>query len=67
MTMSDASGSYSIEIAEDTDIWLDKSKLGETNEIGSISDLDSGRRVEVKYVDNDPVAAAEWIKVEILE
>lgn len=67
LTMSDASGSYSIQIAEDTHIWLDKSKLGETNEVGDASDLQSGLRVEVKYKDNDPKAGAEWIKVEILE
>ena len=67
LTISDASDSYQIQIAEDTHIWLDKSKAGSTNEIGSVSDLQAGRRVEVKYKDNDPQAAAEWIKVEITE
>lgn len=67
LTMSDPSGSHSIQVAEDTHIWLDKSKLGVTNEVGGVSDLQAGRRVEVKYQDNDPQAAAEWIKVEILE
>jgi hypothetical protein len=46
---------------------LDKSKLGVTNEVGTVSDLQAGRRVEVKYKGNDPKAAAEWIKVEIAE
>ena len=67
LTISDASGSFSVQIAEDTHIWLDKSKLGSTNEIGSMSDLAAGRRIEVKYKDNDPQAGAEWIKVEITE
>jgi hypothetical protein len=67
VTMSDASGSYSVGIADDTHIWLDKSKIGSTNAVGTVSDLQAGRRIEVKYRDNDPQAAAEWIKVEILE
>ncbi|MGH9463188.1 MAG: hypothetical protein ACRD1X_18420 [Vicinamibacteria bacterium] len=67
LTMSEPSGSYSILIAEDTHIWLDKSKLGVTNEVGTVSDLLAGRRVEVKYKGSDPKAAAEWIKVEIPE
>jgi hypothetical protein len=67
LSMSEPSGSYSVLIAEDTHIWLDKSKLGVTNEVGTVSDLQAGRRVEVKYKGNDPKAAAEWIKVEIAE
>ena len=65
--MSDPSGGYSVRMAEDTQIWLDKSKLGATNEVGTVSDLMAGRRIEVKYKDNDPNAAAEWIKVEMVE
>ncbi|HEX9725717.1 MAG TPA: hypothetical protein VGC53_15665 [Vicinamibacteria bacterium] len=65
--MSDPSGGYSVRLAEDTQIWLDKSKLGATNEVGTVSDLMAGRRIEVKYKDNDPNAAAEWIKVEMVE
>jgi hypothetical protein len=64
LTMSEPSGSYSVLIAEDTHIWLDKSKRGATNEVGTISDLLAGRRIEVKHKGNDPKAAAEWIKVE---
>jgi len=67
LTMSDPSGSYSVQLAEDTHIWLDKSKLGSTNEVGAVSDLQAGRRIEVKYKDNDPQGAAEWVKVEIPE
>ena len=67
LTLSDGSASYSVQIAEDTHIWLDKSKLGSTNEVGTAADLQSGRRLEVKYQDNDPDAPAEWIKVEVTE
>ena len=67
MTMSNASGSYSVQVAEDTHIWLDRSKLRATNEMGSLSDLQAGRRIEVKYKGNDPASAAEWIKVEVTE
>jgi hypothetical protein len=67
LTVTGSSGSFSVQIAEDTHIWLDKSKMGSTNTIGTVSDLQAGRRIEVKYKDNDPQEAAEWIKVEILE
>ena len=67
LTMLDPSGSYSVQLAEDTHIWLDKSKMGSANEVGAVSDLQAGQRIEVKYKDNDPQGAAEWVKVEITE
>jgi hypothetical protein len=67
VTMTDPSGSYTVQIAEGTSIWLDKSKLKLTNEDGSFADLQAGRMVEVKYEDNDPGRAAEWVKVQVTE
>jgi hypothetical protein len=67
VTMTDPSGSYTVEITENTRIWLDKSKLKQTNEKGTFSDLEAGRMVEVKYKDDDPEGAAEWIKVQVPE
>jgi hypothetical protein len=67
VTMTDPSGSYTVQIAEGTSIWLDKSKLKLTNEEGSFADLQAGRMVEVKYEDNDPGRAAEWVKVQVTE
>ena len=63
--MSDASGSDTIQVAEGTSIWLDKSKMKSTNQVGSFSDLVAGRIVEVKFKDNDPEGGVEWIKVQI--
>ncbi len=67
VTMSDAAGSYTIQVAEGCSIWLDKSKMKSTNQVGGFSDLAAGRMVEVKFKDNDPKLGAEWIKVEIPE
>jgi hypothetical protein len=67
LMLSDPSGTYSVEMAQDTQIWLDKSKTGSTNDVGVVSDLEAGRRIEVKYKENDPEAPAEWIKVETVE
>ena len=67
ITMSTPSGTYTARIAEETRIWLDKSKINSTNEEGTFSDLQAGRMVEVKYKDNDPEGPAEWIKVQIAE
>ena len=67
VTMSDAEGSYTIQVAEGCSIWLDKSKMKLTNQVGSFSDLVAGRLVEVKFKDNDPEHGVEWIKVEIAQ
>ena len=67
ITMSGAAGSYTIQVAEGTSIWLDKSKMKSTNQVGSFSDLVAGRMIEVKFKDNDPEGGVEWIKVQITE
>lgn len=67
ITMSDSSGSYTVEVAEGTCIWLDKSQMKSTHQVGGFSDLVAGRMVEVKFKDNDPGSGVEWIKVQIIE
>lgn len=63
-----AHGGYSnVEINEETRIYLDRSKMGKRNLRGSYSDCRPGRRIEVKFRDNDPSQPAEWIKVEVAE
>lgn len=60
--------SWSAAVTERTRIWLDRSKLRETNTVGSLDDLKAGRLVEVKYLGREAGqrrGAAEWIKVEI--
>ena len=67
MTMSAPSGTYTVRIAEETHIWLDKSKIKSTSQEGVFSDLQAGRMVEVKYKDNDLEGPAEWVKVQTVE
>ena len=67
ITMTNSSGSYTVEITESTKIWLDRSKLQLTNEKGSFTDLQAGRTIEVKHKDNDPGGPVEWIKVQVTE
>ena len=67
ITITDASGTFSVKIKDDTRIWLDKSKIGKTNEVGDIADCKPGSSVEVKYKEPDKISSvtAEWIKVEV--
>ncbi|NIO03157.1 MAG: hypothetical protein GTN74_00690 [Proteobacteria bacterium] len=67
ITIVDPSGSHIARITERTKIWLDKSKLGLSNQKGSFADLRKGLTVEVNYEkpSGKEGAEAEWIKVEI--
>jgi len=67
LTMTNSSGSYTVEITESTNIWLDRSKLQLTNQKGAFADLQTGRMIEVKHKDNDPEGPVEWIKVQVIE
>jgi len=67
ITIAGASQNYAVTITERTRIWLDRSKLRMTTLTGGYTDLQVGRRVEVKYEDPDRKPLAEWIKVEISE
>ena len=56
-------------VTERTQIYLDRSKLRETNRYGDRGDLKEGRRVEVLYEDREAIGQgpAEWIKIEMAE
>jgi hypothetical protein len=61
-------GTASAKITQRTQIWLDRSKLRQTNLKGTIADLRPGLTVEVKLEGHARGATsgpAEWIKVEI--
>ena len=53
-----------IQVTPHTLIWLDRTKMKQPNVEGDFSDCQSGRRVEVKFTDEDK-STAEWIKIEI--
>ncbi len=56
-------GARAVRILPGTAVWLDRSTQGLTNVGGSTDDLQVGRRVEVRFVNDEPGEGAEWIKV----
>ena len=59
-------------LTDDTQIWLDRSPLRQTNVYGLPDDCERGRFCEVKFTDNDPgdrdnPGTIEWIKIQIDE
>lgn len=64
ITLAGAGGGRVVAITGRTRIWLDRSKLQQTNVTGGFSDLREGRQVEVKYEDDERRQAAAWIKVD---
>lgn len=63
VTVADARGAQTFRVTDRTRIWIDRSAQKLTNVRGSVSDLQPGRRIEVKRQDKEK-DAAEWIKVE---
>ena len=64
LSLAARGGTRRLRITGDTDIWLDRSAARLRNARGSVSDLVSGRRAEVKYNDPAKRQSAAWIKVE---
>jgi hypothetical protein len=64
-TIADSAGPRTVKISARTHIWLDRTKLKQTNLVGGVADLQKGRRVEVKYEDAERRDVADWVKVEI--
>lgn len=61
-------GALNVKVTERTKIWLDRSKLRQTNLKGTFADLRPGATVEVKPEDHQRGVSsgpAEWIKVEV--
>ena len=56
-------GQQVIKVTHMTRIWLDRSKVKRTNIVGSYSDCEVGREVEVMH-DHDDESVADWIKIE---
>jgi hypothetical protein len=66
--IADAAGPKTVLLTDTTRIWLDRSKLKQSNLSGRFTDLVKGRKVEVKY--QTPATSrlvAEWVKVEITQ
>jgi hypothetical protein len=67
VTIADPGGRRTVRITDKTRIWLDRTKLKQSNLSGSFADLQKGRRVEVKYEDSARRDVADWVKVEIAQ
>ncbi len=67
LTLGEAQRSHTVKITDTTRIFLDRSKLKQTNLTGTFADLQPGRRVEVKYEGPLPTPTADWVKVEIAQ
>lgn len=67
LQMHGSTGTRSIRITENTRIWLDRSRIEESNLVGDPGDLVPGRRIEVRYADPDNQEVADWVKVQIVE
>ncbi len=63
VTVRGPEGARTIKVTDKTWIWLDRSQQRRPNSYGKMSDLQPGRRVEVKYVDYETKDTAHWIKV----
>ena len=63
ITVQSERGTKTIGVIPATRIWLDRSKVKNTNVIASYSDCEVGRLVEVMY-DHDNQEIADWIKIE---
>ena len=65
LTLSNASGSYDVQVTESTKIYLDKSKLNQKNTYGALADFKKGMSAEVRFVDDERGRPAEWIKLQL--
>jgi len=65
VTIVEPAGRRTVKITEKTRIWLDRTKLKQTNLVGSFAELQKGRRIEMKYEDPERRQIADWVKVEI--
>ena len=65
INMSNSSGNYTVKIMEQTQIWLDRSKLKMKNKVGSFSDLKSNLTIEVRYKDKERKGEVIWVKIQL--
>jgi len=65
LTISAEDGEHSARITEKTKMWLDKTAIKKTSQVGSLADCQQGRLCEVKYVYEGKTrkVEAEWIKI----
>ena len=67
LTVTGASGTYTVRTTEYTLIFLDKSKLRQPNRYGTFSDFKKDMMVEVRFEADKRHRPAEWIKLQIIQ
>ena len=65
LTMSSGSGTYTVRVSERTMIFLDRSKMRQSNLYGSFADCKKGMMLEVRFEKDERGRPAEWIKLEM--
>jgi hypothetical protein len=63
VTVQSGVETWTVRVTDETDIWIDRSGVRQTNLVGSWSDLEVGRTIEIKCVDYETKEEADWVKV----
>ena len=67
VTVAAPSGVRTVALTNRTKIWLDRSLLKAPNQTGAFTNLQKGRKVEVKLEQGEHKQVAEWVKVQLTE
>ena len=67
LAVAGPSGTQAVVLTDHTRIWVDRTQAKLPNYTGTLTDLQKGRKVEVKYHDADQKRVAEWVKVQVME
>jgi hypothetical protein len=67
LQVGDAAEPVTVRLTDKTRIFLDRSKLKQSNLAGTVADLQKGRLAEVRLVGPPEPPAADWVKVEIVQ
>lgn len=65
VTIKAESGVRTVLVTEKTHVYVDRSPLRLQNQYGSFEDCETGRKIEVHFVDPATRLRAEWIKVQV--
>lgn len=65
VTLRIGSQMQTFRVTDDTRIWLDRSRLGQTTVDGALAELPPGLKAEVRVVGASAPSTARWIKVQL--
>ena len=65
LTLQQDAATSTVRLGAQTALWIDRSKLAQSNSAISLADVKAGMLAEVKFVKNNrSTAEAEWVKVQ---